>query len=66
MVAGSFWRNQCIYFSFIPSIGESGGVITLCNPTKVVVIYSFRGVRYLGVKVLWKDDVYYIINVYSS
>lgn len=30
------------------------------------VISSFKGDGFLGIKVIWKEDVYYIVNIYSS
>lgn len=31
-MAGSFWRNQCIDYSFISSIGASGGLDYVIDP----------------------------------
>lgn len=65
-VASSFWKYSDIGYSFSNSEGRSGGLITLWNKDKVTVINSFKGVGFLGTKVIWKDDVYYVVNVYSS
>lgn len=65
-VARSFWKHSDIGYSFSNSEGRSGGLITLWKMDKMTVIHSFKGVGFLGIKVIWKDDVYYIVNVYSS
>lgn len=66
LVAKSFWRVPEIGFSFSNSEGRSGGLITLWNKDYVKEISSFKGDGFLGVKVIWKDDFYYIVNIYSS
>lgn len=35
------------------------------NSNTVVVLASFRGKGFLGTKVIWKDIIYYISNIYS-
>lgn len=39
--------------------------MTIWNLNFVSVISSFRGDGFLGNKVCWKVDFYYIVNVYS-
>lgn len=48
-VAKSFWRSPEIGFSFSNSVGRSGGLITLWNKDRVLVISSFNGEGFLGV-----------------
>ncbi|XP_058756726.1 uncharacterized protein LOC131629938 [Vicia villosa] len=62
----SFWSNTNIGFSFSNSLGLSGGLITLWKNEALEVIHSFKGEGYLGIKVIWKSFIYYIVNVYSS
>ncbi|XP_058760861.1 uncharacterized protein LOC131634226 [Vicia villosa] len=64
-MANSFWFDQDVDFSASASIGLSGGLLILWKKHEVEVICSFRGVGFLGIKVVWKNHVYYIINVYS-
>ncbi|XP_058770446.1 uncharacterized protein LOC131644070 [Vicia villosa] len=52
--------------SYSNSVGLSGGILTLWRNDKVEVLLSFKGGGYLGVKVLWKGNIYYVVNVYSS
>ncbi|XP_058784973.1 uncharacterized protein LOC131659865 [Vicia villosa] len=65
-IAFSFWRRKDIGFSFLPSVGASGGLISLWNSESFQVLFSFGGEGYLGLKVVWKEEVFYIVNVYSS
>lgn len=65
-VASSFWRSLDIGYSFSNSDGRSGGLITLWKKESVSVICSFRGDGFLGIKASWKNDIYYLVNVYSS
>ncbi|XP_058725587.1 uncharacterized protein LOC131596868 [Vicia villosa] len=63
--ARSFWKNIDVDFSFLPSVGLSGGIITLWNSAFVQVLNSFGGMGYLGIKVIWKGEIHYLVNVYS-
>ncbi|XP_058765457.1 uncharacterized protein LOC131638920 [Vicia villosa] len=65
-LAYSCWRRKNIGYSYWPSTGASGGLISLWNSDCVQVLCSFGGVGFLGLKVVWKEEVYYIVNVYSS
>ncbi|XP_058783145.1 uncharacterized protein LOC131657804 [Vicia villosa] len=65
-MAKSFWHNPEVGFSFSNSLGRSGGLITLWNSNKVVVVGSFKGDGYLGNIVEWKNKILYIVNIYSS
>lgn len=60
------WVNSKVGYSFSNSPGLSGGIVTLGNKEKLEVSLSFRGEGFLRIKVNWKDDWYYVINVYSS
>ncbi|XP_058778886.1 uncharacterized protein LOC131652909 [Vicia villosa] len=64
--ANSFWRHSEIGFSFVNSEGRSGGLITMWKKNTMDVLFSFKGEGYLGLKVCWKEDFYYVVNVYSS
>ncbi|XP_058785271.1 uncharacterized protein LOC131660131 [Vicia villosa] len=60
--ASSFWRSKSVDFSFLLSVGASGGLISLWNTYTIQVSSSFGGVGYLGLKAIWKEEVYYIVN----
>ncbi|XP_058783019.1 uncharacterized protein LOC131657664 [Vicia villosa] len=65
-MAKSLWYGGEVGYSFSNSVGRSGGWIILWNSINMEVISSFRGDGFLGIKVLWKNDIYYVVNVYSS
>lgn len=43
-----------------------GDLLTMWRKSFVSVIFGFRGTGYLGIKVSWKNEIYYIVNIYSS
>ncbi|XP_058767498.1 uncharacterized protein LOC131641214 [Vicia villosa] len=65
-MAHSFWTCSELGFSFSNSLGRSGGLLTLWNKDNIEVFSSFKGDRYLGIKVWWKNNLYYVVNIYSS
>ncbi|XP_058775213.1 uncharacterized protein LOC131649469 [Vicia villosa] len=64
-IISSLWSFEKVGWSFTKSEGRSGGIITLWKEETVDVIMSFRGEGYLGIKVKWKEKIFYIVNVYS-
>lgn len=50
-IANSLWRMKDMEFSYAPSEGMSGGILTLWNTNTVTIMFSFRGNGYLGTKV---------------
>ncbi|XP_058758566.1 uncharacterized protein LOC131631812 [Vicia villosa] len=64
ILAKSFWYAPEVGFSFSNSLGRSGGLLILWND-KVEVVNSFKGEGYLGIKVCWENEMYYVVNVYS-
>ncbi|XP_058784155.1 uncharacterized protein LOC131658925 [Vicia villosa] len=64
--ARSFWLSSEVGYSFTNSSGRSGGLLTLWNPINVEVLSSFKGEVFLGIKVCWKDNLSYIVNIYLS
>ncbi|XP_058746404.1 uncharacterized protein LOC131619312 [Vicia villosa] len=65
-IAESFWKNKDVGYSFSNFVGASGGIITLWKEVSITVLCSFVGAGYMGIKAKWKNDLYYIINAYSS
>lgn len=41
-------------------------MLILWNNEKLEVLNSFKGGGFLGIKVCWKHNLYYVVNVYSS
>ncbi|XP_058776659.1 uncharacterized protein LOC131650978 [Vicia villosa] len=66
VIACSLWSNTNVGFSFSNSIGRSRGIINLWRKDRVEVLHSFKGEGLLGIKVGWKENVYYVVNIYSS
>ncbi|XP_058767553.1 uncharacterized protein LOC131641267 [Vicia villosa] len=65
-VALSFWCNKGIGFSFSNSVRRSGGLLILWKEESLEVISSFRGEGFLGVKFMKNNNLYYLVNIYSS
>ncbi|XP_058725657.1 uncharacterized protein LOC131596949 [Vicia villosa] len=65
-LASSFWRTPGVDFSFLPSSGAAGGILTLWNSNTMRVLNSFGERGYLGLKVVWREKLYYAVNIYSS
>ncbi|XP_058751965.1 uncharacterized protein LOC131625083 [Vicia villosa] len=53
-------------FSFSASEGLSGGLLSIWRTQTVSVLASFSRPGFLGSKVLWKGDYFYVFNVYSA
>lgn len=62
----SLWRNHEVGWSYSSSLGQSGGIITMWNEGFVRPISSFKGEGYLKLKLAWKSDIYYAVNIYSA
>ncbi|XP_058766452.1 uncharacterized protein LOC131640058 [Vicia villosa] len=65
-IAKSFWASSEVGYSYSNSRGRSGGLLSLWNNEKMEVLFSFKGEGFLGIKLKWDLNLYYIINVYSS
>ncbi|XP_058767333.1 uncharacterized protein LOC131641013 [Vicia villosa] len=65
-VIKSLWPKENVGWSFSSSQGASGGLITLWMEDSCVVLNSFKGEGYLGIKLIRKRKLYYVVNVYSS
>lgn len=59
----SFWRAEEIDFSVSNSSSMSGGLIILWKDRDIEVLCSYRSEGYLGIKIKWKDNLYYIVNI---
>ncbi|CAI8593121.1 unnamed protein product [Vicia faba] len=64
-IARSFWSNTEVGFSFTNSRGMSGNLVTLWRIGDMEVLNSFKGEGFLGVKIVWKGNLYYVVNFYS-
>jgi exonuclease III len=59
------WGHKDVGWEAKESQGLSGGLLTIWNKELFVVRTSFFGIGFLGICVEWKDDLLYIINIYS-
>lgn len=59
------WSQEEILWSCSYAYGKFVGMLSLWKSCEIFPIFSFSGVRYLGVKLVWKGRLYYILNVYS-
>ncbi|XP_058759249.1 uncharacterized protein LOC131632522 [Vicia villosa] len=59
------WGQESVGWSFTGSDGKSGGLITLWKESCCEVILSFNGVGFLGTKLRWRGNLYYVVNIYS-
>lgn len=64
--AKRLWRNTNVGYYFSNSSGLKGGLITLWKEGLMEVLLRFKGEGFWGIKITWKDHLYYIVNVYSS
>lgn len=64
-MVNSMWDNGNFEYCFLPSVDRSGGLVLAWNYDSMKVLSSFYGTGFLETKVLWKDNIYYIANVYS-
>jgi exonuclease III len=61
----SLWGHKDVKWVAKESNGFSGGMLTIWNKDLFSFNYSFSGGGFLGVCVEWKEDLLYIVNVYS-
>ncbi|KAI5414676.1 hypothetical protein KIW84_040231 [Lathyrus oleraceus] len=64
VAVNSMWTNVDVGWSSSNVIGMSEGTITMWNLNSVEDIFSFKGEGFLGVEIMWKNNLYYIVNVY--
>lgn len=65
-ITKSMWNIDGIGFSFSDFVGFSGGIIILWKEESIFVQTTFKGEGLLGIKVVWKNNIYNITNIYSS
>jgi exonuclease III len=67
MVRNAIWNDDNVDFSFQPSIGASGGLVTLWNCNEVEVWSSFNMDYVLGIqgKFLKSGEKFTLLNVYA-
>jgi hypothetical protein len=64
----SVWGGDDCQWAYLPSVSNSGGILSIWNKSLAVLKYSFSGEGYLGVCLEWgvhKKEVF-VVNIYSS
>ncbi|KAK2413305.1 hypothetical protein QL285_036031 [Trifolium repens] len=64
----SLWGDRNCDWAFVPSIGNSGGLLSLWNIEKFSVIYSFSGEGFVGVffNIIEEQRGCFVLNVYAK
>lgn len=67
LVCKALWNDASVDFSYKPSIGASGGLITLWNCNEVEVWFSFTMEHVLGIQgqFLKSGTQFTLLNVYA-
>jgi nicotinamide riboside transporter PnuC len=62
------WGNTFCNWSFVPSVGNSGGILSIWCSSKGKSVFSFVGPGFVGVCLYWgvASARCFIINVYSK
>jgi len=66
-VCKSMWDDQTVVFSFLPSVGASGGLLTLWDSTEVEVwsTSSFDHVLSIHGRFISSNEEFHLFNVYA-
>jgi hypothetical protein len=64
----SIWGGEDCCWAFYPSIGNSGGILSIWRKSISSFIYSFKGEGYVGVCLDWGVHKHrcFVVNVYSK
>ncbi|CAK8544879.1 unnamed protein product [Lathyrus sativus] len=62
----SFWGVDRCEWSATPSIGQSGGLITIWRLDMMKHVSSLCGKGFLGINMVWKELNCHLTNVYSN
>jgi hypothetical protein len=64
----SLWGSDDCDWAFMPSVGASGGILSIWGKSNSNLIYTFMGEGFLGVCLEWGvlKTICYVVNVYSK
>lgn len=65
IVISRFWGQGEVGWSHIKPKGQSGGLISIWTEDVVETLFSFTGEGFLGLKFKWKENLYYVVSIYS-
>jgi hypothetical protein len=64
----AIWGGENCQWAYLPSSGNSGGILSIWNNALASLIFSFIGEGFVGVCLEWgvTKKVCFMVNVYSS
>ncbi|XP_058741630.1 uncharacterized protein LOC131614017 [Vicia villosa] len=65
-VVKELWGKDNVEWSSSDAIGASGGMLIMWRKDLFCLIFSFKGIGFIGMGVSWKGSLIYFVNVYAS
>ncbi|XP_058765404.1 uncharacterized protein LOC131638877 [Vicia villosa] len=65
-LVNSLWLEGPVGWSAKWAVGRSDGILTLWKPGLSELVFSSVGEGFLGIHVIWKGKLLYLVNVYAS
>jgi hypothetical protein len=64
----NLWGGEDCSWAFLPSVGNSGGIISIWRKSSSTLIFTFMGEVFVGVFLEWgvHKELCYVVNVYSK
>jgi hypothetical protein len=64
----SLWGSQDCCWAYLPSIGSSGGILSVWRKSMSSLLFSFIGEGYVGVCLEWgvERHICFVVNVYAK
>ncbi|CAJ2642584.1 unnamed protein product [Trifolium pratense] len=64
----SIWGSQDCDWVYLPSVGRSGGILSIWSKSNNSLIFSFKGEGFVGVCLEWGvlKTICFVVNVYSK
>ncbi|GAU48812.1 hypothetical protein TSUD_406450 [Trifolium subterraneum] len=64
----ALWGNNDCCWSYLPSVGNSGGILSIWNKVKASLVFTFIGDGFVGVclDLLTENKRCFVINVYAK
>jgi hypothetical protein len=64
----SIWGNEDCCWAFLPSMGNSGGILSIWRKSISRLIFTFIGEGFVGVCLEWgvENHVVFVVNIYSK
>jgi hypothetical protein len=64
----NLWGGEDCSWAFLPSVGNSGGIISIWRKSSSTLIFTFMGEGFVGVCLEWgvHKELCYVVNVYSK